>query len=71
MLAANWQGISDIEIASPIKDWFFSSKNATVGLNHGFNDISVDFSWALVRSNGDVVVMNISSWHVNLNMIGT
>lgn len=40
-------------------------------MNHGFNDISIDFSWALVRSNGDVVVMNISSWHVDLNMIGT
>ena len=67
----NWKRISNIEVTSAVKNWLFGSKDLAITMNHGFNDVPVDFSWALIRGNGDIVVMNISSWHVNLNMIGT
>ena len=40
-------------------------------MDHSFNNVSVDFSGALVGRNGDVIVVNVTTRHINLDMIGT
>lgn len=69
LFLTNGQRISNVQVAPTVEARLFGSKNAAVGVDHGFNDVTVYFSWAFVRDNTDAVVVNEASWHIDLNMI--
>ena len=63
--------MSHVQIASAVKDGLLGAENAAIGVDHGGNDISVDFSRAFIWTNGNVVVVNVTPRHGDLKMVGT
>lgn len=68
---SDWQRISCVHVVAAIEDWLSRAKDSPICLNHGLDNVAVYFAWALVWLNAHLIMVNISSWHGDLEMIGT
>ena len=66
-----WQWIAGVHVVAAVENGFAGSENSSVRLNHRFDNIPVDFPRTLVRLNADLVVVDVTSWHRDLEVIGT
>ena len=65
-LIANGEGLSCVQVASAIKDRLSVAEDLAVGIDHSLDYVSVDFSWALVWLDCDVIMVHVSAGHGDL-----
>ena len=69
---SNRQRIPRVQILFPVKHRFLAVENGMrIALHHGLDDVAVHASRALIRLDGDVVVVDETARHVQLEMIRT
>merc|ERR1719319_2181498 len=64
-------GISGVHVVPSVEHRLEVSKDLAVALDHGFNDVPVDFPGAFIWLDADVVVVDEPARHGDLEVVGS